>query len=132
MGKINILKNHKTFAHLIKGTFLGRALWGLLIPSPRITDSQTQNLVFRRPCFIFFGFSLVFQNKLWWRLQTLFVFAKFYLFSSSHRDFGCDNGYGESPTFSIGDGDVHIPAIILVPTISQSSFKLLKCSQLIK
>jgi len=26
--KINILKNHITFAHLIKGTVLERSLWG--------------------------------------------------------------------------------------------------------
>jgi len=40
--------------------------------------------------------------------------------------------YGEFPTFSIGYGDgygdVHIPAIISVPAISPSSFKLLKYS----
>ena len=36
------------------------------------------------------------------------------------------------PTFSVGYGDVHIPAIILVPAISPFSFKLLKYSQLIK
>jgi len=51
---------------------------------------------------------------------------------------GYGYGYGESPIFSIGygygdgDGDEYIPAIILVPTISPSSFKLLKYSQLIK
>jgi len=28
LGKINILKNHITVAHLIKGTVLGRTLWG--------------------------------------------------------------------------------------------------------
>jgi len=41
-------------------------------------------------------------------------------------------GYGESPTFSIGYGDVYILVIILVPIISLSLFKLLKYSQLIK
>jgi len=49
---------------------------------------------------------------------------------------GYEYGYGESPIFSIGygdgDGDEYIPAIILVPAISPSSFKLLKYSQLIK
>ena len=70
------MKNHITFAHLIKGTVIGRAC-GVLIPSSCVTDSRTQNLVFHKPCFILFGFSLVSQNKLWWRLQTLFFF-KFY------------------------------------------------------
>jgi len=41
-------------------------------------------------------------------------------------------GYEESPTFSIGyedgHGDVHIPAIIPVSTISPFPFKLLKYS----
>jgi len=50
--------------------------------------------------------------------------------------YGYEYGYGESPTSSIGYGDgygnVHIPAIILVPAISPSSFKLLKYSQLNK
>jgi len=45
-------------------------------------------------------------------------------------------GYEKSPTFSIGYGDeyvdVHIPAIILVPVISPSPFKLLKYSRLIR
>jgi len=43
-------------------------------------------------------------------------------------------GYGESPIFSIGDGDgdEYIPAIIPIPVISSSSFKLLKYLQLIK
>jgi len=49
---------------------------------------------------------------------------------------GYGYGYRESPTFLIryGDGyeDVYIPAIIHVPVISLSSFKLLKYSQLIK
>jgi len=53
---------------------------------------------------------------------------------------GYGYGYGESPIFSIGygdgdgdgDGDEYIPAIILVPVIFPSSFKLLKYSQLIK
>jgi len=49
---------------------------------------------------------------------------------------GYGYGYGESPSFSIGygdgDGDEYIPAIIPVPAISSSSFKLLKYLQLIK
>jgi len=49
---------------------------------------------------------------------------------------GYGYGYGEFPIFSIGygdeDGDEYIPAIIPVPTITPSSFKLLKYSQLIK
>jgi len=59
-----------------------------------------------------------------------------------HR-YGYGYEYGESPTFSIGYGDeygdvyirpvpVPIPAIILVPAISPSPFKLLKYSQIIK
>jgi len=49
------LKNHKTFAHLIKGTVLGRALWGAntfpmrnRLPDP--TSSFLQTLLF------FYGF----------------------------------------------------------------------------
>jgi len=49
---------------------------------------------------------------------------------------GYGYGYGESPIFLIGygdgDGDEYIPAIIPVPAIFLSSFKLLKYSQLIK
>jgi len=49
---------------------------------------------------------------------------------------GYGYGYEESLILSIGygdgDADVHIPAIIFVPVISPSSFKLLKYSQLIK
>jgi len=50
--------------------------------------------------------------------------------------YGYGYEYGESPIFSIeygdGDGDEYIPAIILVPATSSSSFQLLKYSQLIK
>jgi len=49
---------------------------------------------------------------------------------------GYGYGYGKSPIFSIEygdeDGDEYIPAIIPIPTISPSWFKLLKYSQLIK
>jgi len=45
---INILKNHKTFAHLIKGTVLGRTSWGAdtfptrnRLPEPNSGFSQT-------------------------------------------------------------------------------------------
>ena len=41
--------------------------------------SRTQNLVFCRPCLTFFVFFVVFQNKLWWRLQTLFFFQILFL-----------------------------------------------------
>jgi len=45
---------------------------------------------------------------------------------------GYGYGYEESPIFGYGDGDEYIPAIIPVPAIFPSSFKLLKYSQLIK
>jgi len=48
LGKINVLKNHITFAHLIKGIVLGRALWGAntfstrnRLPDPKSGFSQT-------------------------------------------------------------------------------------------
>jgi len=48
LGKINILKNHITFAHLIKGTVLGRVLWGAntfltrnRLSNPKSVFSQT-------------------------------------------------------------------------------------------
>jgi len=34
------LKNHTRFIYLIKGTVLRRASWGVLIPSPHVTDSR--------------------------------------------------------------------------------------------
>jgi len=48
LGKINILKNHITFAHLIKGFVLGRMLWSVntfpmrnRLPDPKSGFSQT-------------------------------------------------------------------------------------------
>jgi len=61
------------FAHLIKGTVLGRALWDVntfpthnRLPNPKSGFSQTLSYLF--------DFSIVFQNKLWWRLHTLYFF----------------------------------------------------------
>jgi len=44
----------------------------VLIPSPRVTDSR-QKFGFLQTLFYLFGFSVVFQNKIWWRFQTLFL-----------------------------------------------------------
>jgi len=61
---------------------------GVLIPFPRVTDSRTQNLVFRRPC-SFLWFSIVSYNN--YGGDSKLYFYKFYIFgSSSFRDFGCD------------------------------------------
>jgi len=56
-GKINIFKTTFDFAHLIKGTVLGQALWGAnTFPTHnRFTSSS----VVRRPFFILF---LVFHS----------------------------------------------------------------------
>ena len=58
LGKINVLKNHTQITYLIKGTVSGRALWGLLTPSPHVTDSRTWN-PFSQTCLILF---LVFHS----------------------------------------------------------------------
>ena len=49
LGKINILKNYITFAHLIKGTVLRRALWGTFPTRNRLLDPKSvfsQTLLF--------------------------------------------------------------------------------------
>jgi len=76
---------------------------GVLIPSPRVTDSETQNLVFRRRCFFFFFcFSVVFQNKLWWWLQisVFFQFNFWFAVPSQFRlwQMATPLGTVESPT----------------------------------
>jgi len=68
LRKINVLKNHIQITYLIKGTVLGRALWGVLTPFPHITNSRIQN-PFSQTCLSCFWFSIVFPNKLWWRLH---------------------------------------------------------------
>jgi len=41
---------------------------GVIIPSPHVTDSRTRTLVFADLLYQFFGFSIIFHDKLWWRL----------------------------------------------------------------
>ena len=43
----------------------------VLIPSLRVIDSRTLNLVFTK-FILFLWFSIVFQTKLWWQLQISF------------------------------------------------------------
>jgi len=62
----------------------------VLILSPRVTDSRTQNLVFRRPC-SFLWFSIVSYNNYGGDSKLCF-FTNFNFFGSSSRcDFGCDS-----------------------------------------
>jgi len=82
------LKNYITFAHLIKDIVLGLVLWGA---NTFPTHNRLQN---PKSCFLqtlsyLFGFSIVFHNKLWWQLQTLF-FSNFTFGSPSRHDFCCD------------------------------------------
>ncbi|WVZ00724.1 hypothetical protein V8G54_026793 [Vigna mungo] len=52
---------------------------GVLTPSPHVTDSRTRISVFADQCLTFYGFSVVFQNKLWWGLQNFFFQIRFFL-----------------------------------------------------
>jgi len=48
----------------------------VLIPSPRVTDSRTQNLVFRRPCSFLWFFIVSYYN---YGGDSKLFFYKFYL-----------------------------------------------------
>ena len=93
LGKLNILKTTSLFAYLIKGTALGQALWGANT-FPTRNRLPNPNFGFRRPCLFFMVFSIVFQNKLWWRLQISLFLNSFFLFwivVVPSRFSGCDN-----------------------------------------
>jgi len=85
---------------------------GVLIPSPRVSNSQIQNLVFCRPCF-FLLFSIVSYNN--YGGDSKLCFFQILIFGlSSHRDFGCDSGTREQMMlqvdmvrFSSGAGKTH-------------------------
>jgi len=72
--------------YLIKGTVLWRALWGVNT-SPHVIDSRI--FEFGSETFLF-GFSMVFHNKLWWRLQSQFKYLLKITFWSPSRDSGYD------------------------------------------
>jgi len=72
LGKIKYFENHITFAHLIKGIVLWRTMWGVnIFPTRnRLLDPKYFFLHILSYLFVFF---VVFQNKVWWRLQSLFL-----------------------------------------------------------
>jgi len=70
--KNDIFKTTLIFIHLINGTVLGRALWGA---NTFPTRNRLPNPYFGLQIISFlFGFSMVFHNKLWWRLQSQFKY----------------------------------------------------------
>jgi len=70
--KMIFLKPHLFLIHLINGTILGRALWGA---NTFPTHNRLPNPYFGLQTISFlFDFSMVFHNKLWWRLQLQFKY----------------------------------------------------------
>ena len=70
--KNDIFKTTLIFIHLINGTVLGRALWRANT-SPNYNRLPNPYFWFA-DYFIIFGFSIVFLNKLWCRLQSQFKY----------------------------------------------------------
>jgi len=71
-GKNDIFKITLIFIYLINGTVLGRALWDA---NTFPTRNRLPNPYFGLQTISFlFGFSMVFYNKLWWRLQYQFKY----------------------------------------------------------
>jgi len=89
LGKVNILKNHITFAHLIKGTVLGRALWGANT-FPTLNRLPDPKYGFFANLALFLWFSIISYNNYGGDSKNS-GFANLIFDSSFRRDFGCDS-----------------------------------------
>ena len=87
LGKMTFYKTTLISINLIKGTVLGRALWG--VNTFPIHNWLSDLWIWFVDIFKF-GFSMVFHNKLWWRLQSLNKYFLKLIFWSPRHDPGCD------------------------------------------
>jgi len=101
---------------------------GVLTPSPHVTDSQTRN-PFRKLVLSCFWFSIVFPNKLWWRLlcfkRNNFIFVR-----RPRCDLGCDKTDEEALETSFQAleivGAAYVEPFKLSPYLSSTSLMIAK------